>query len=111
MYSMWRFINIDTSMVNVSVVELTDEELHQIKDLISTEISKRHKAKMEPKKRKCSECEYYRLNLDKEEAKKHHKWPCHTDFLTGPFCFCGHPHGKLIPNGHTTPSWCKKGKD
>ena len=110
MYSMWRFLNIDTSMVNVSVIELTDDELHQIKDLISAEISKRHKAKMEPKKRKCQDCEYCRY-LTPSEAYEYGKSSISECRRRGPFCFCGHPKGKLIPWGHTTPSWCKKGEE
>ena len=91
----------------IDIKSLSDKELRELKDKVLKEISKRHKEKMSPKKRKCSECEYYKILTTKEDMEKYHKhsWDNNS---RGPFCFCGHPNGKLIPFGHTTPSWCKK---
>ena len=91
------------------VTKLTDKELHEIKDLVSAEISRRYKAKLAPKRRKCYQCEYCKY-ISPEEREKYNKHPWNAT-SSGPYCFCGHPKGKLIPWGHTTPSWCKKGKD
>lgn len=90
------------------VTKLTDKELHEIKDLVSAEISRRYKARLAPKRRKCQDCEYCRYLNESEVDEYSKRYSSHT---RGPFCFCGHPKGKLIPWGHTTPSWCKKGKD
>lgn len=108
MSNRWRFLNADTSMINVCLFELTDEELRDIKKQVMDEIHRRHVIKMAPKKRKCKDCEYCRY-LNESEVDEYGKQ--YSGNRRGPFCFCGHPKGKLIPWGHTTPSWCKKGKD
>lgn len=93
----------------IDVNTLSDKELKELKDKVLNEISRRHKEKMASKKRKCSECEFYKVLTTLEEFHKYKKHPWDKN-QAGPFCFCGHPNGKLIPFGYTTPSWCEKEK-
>ncbi len=91
------------------ITKLSDNELRELKEIVAKEISKRYKEKMTPRVRKCKDCEYCKYLVTKEEQAKYKKQPWNKN-TRGPFCFCEHPNGKLIPYGHTTPSWCKKDK-